>query len=346
MEVQDQPHEDIKRADAIFKDFSEEYGNKYDFGNPTRLGIGAYGAVFKVKEIARNIDIAVKVHTNGITPKNADRGWTISTVARNPQIAQTYTIEEFNDHDGRKCQAVISQFVPGISLAKVLDYFDSLPEPERKIIIEDFAFSLVPSLLQIINYCHFLGYGHGDLHEGNIMVHLSDIDKRYVHNVVLIDFDNASIETEVYAPTEQAKIDSDKRLLTKIIINILRDWEHMPSVKILLDNYNSAHELQTGYGKLLEFIDISETSQFTESSINMFLKTLFTTDIPRRQLTPLLNSLALIAQQKNKRVEFQFALEEFDKAYQLWEETEDMRTELTFIYNAETKEKIYSNMFN
>ena len=334
-----------ENAERVFEDFSKVFGDKYDIQNSSHLGIGAYASVFKTKELARNIDVAVKVHINGITPENANRGWTISTVAKNTHIAGTYNIESFEDREGRNCQAVITQFVPGKTLSNVLDKFQELKEEEKSIMIEDFAFSLVPSLLEVLSFCHRLEYGHGDLHEGNVMTHISQIEVEFELNAILIDFDNASIETEVYQPDEKSKIEADELLVKRMLRNILNPWMHMPSVEILLEGYLSVEKLKITYNKLLSFIKISRLSVFTESSIFIFLRSLLGMDLERNDFQPLIDSLAFVAKERNKQHEFGHALEEFNKEFQLWEETEDLRTDMRFIHNFDLKRRIYVGIF-
>lgn len=341
----DESISDKENAKRVFEDFSKAFGDKYDVKNSSHLGIGAYASVFKTRELARNIDVAIKEHINGITPENANRGWTISTVAKNPQIASTFTVETFEDRAGRTCQAVVTQFVPGKTLSKVLDKFLELKEEEKPIMIEDFAFTLVPSLFEVLSFCHRLGYGHGDLHEGNVMTHIRQIEVEFELNAILIDFDNASIETEIYKPDEISKIQADERLVKRMIRNILNSWMHMPSVEKLLDGYLSVEKLKNTYNKLLSFIEISNLSVFTESSITIFLRNLLGMDLERKDFQPFIDSLAMVAKERNKSHEFCCALEEFNKEFQLREETDDLSTEMRIIQNFDMKKRIYGNIF-
>lgn len=152
----------------LFHAFKSTYSTKYRFYQDDPIGGGAYGYVYKALDILRSIDVAVKIFIEGRAPHGAERAWNITSRIIDPQIAPTSTIEEF------RCEetvyvAAVSHFIPGRSVKEIFDWADSKSASDRSLVAEDLAKTLVPSLLGILEKCHRLGYGHGDLHEGNVM---------------------------------------------------------------------------------------------------------------------------------------------------------------------------------
>lgn len=132
-------------------------------------------------------------------------------------------------------------------------------EENKRLIADDFVFSFFPSLLNILDLCHNLGYGHGDLHPGNIMATPTNVHEKFEFMATLIDFDNSSIKEEVYCSTETEKIESDCRSFKSGISvgrNIVMDWEWANQVDSIFDAYNSIRELKIAFNSILKYVDL------------------------------------------------------------------------------------------
>ena len=331
---------------GMFHDFSTQYAQKYTINNSDKIGEGAYGSVWKGNENFREIPVAVKIHHDGIKPKGAERGWTISTMVSHPQIAKTYTIESFLNREGLECMAVVSQLVPGKSLKSIFGELNDLSPEDRELFQDDLAHSFVPSLLDILQFCHSRSYGHGDLHEGNIMVFITGLEVTYEFTAILIDFDNASIQTEKYCPTEKNKIEKDYSLLKRILEYTLGEWSYYGYFEPLPLAYTKVSDLNMAWKKVLEFIRLSNKPGFYKPLIFSFLSTLIPLELTVEHLRPILNAIKAISINKGKGEDYGWALEDFQDAYVKYQEMADLRDELNFIENAEAKTRMYKKVFD
>jgi serine/threonine protein kinase len=330
---------------SVLAEFKKAYPHKYEILDETPLGMGAYGAVYKALDKDRMLEVAIKIHHKGIAPEGSARGWAISTMANHPQVANTYTIETFETQDFKTCKAVVTKLVPGISLQKLWDNIEELTPANLEFIQEDLAHSLVPSILNALRFCHVLGYGHGDLHAGNVITFLSDLDKRYIHNAILIDFDNSSIRGEILCTNENEKIEKDYRAVKRMITQTIGDWSHFAVLNILLQAYDKVSDLSISWEKVMQFIDLSKTNGFNKNVIFTFLKSLIGLEVTKENLQPILTSIALVCKKLNKEEDCQWAIEDFNEAYQQYENLEEMRLEMTIIENAELKTTFYKKVF-
>ncbi|NQX53657.1 protein kinase family protein [Pedobacter panaciterrae] len=329
----------------ILAEFKKTYPHKYEILDETPLGMGAYGAVYKALDIDRTLEVAIKIHHKGIAPEGSARGWAISTMTNHPQVANTYTIETFENQDLKTCKAVVTKLIPGVPLQKLWDNIEELSPANREIIQEDLAHSLIPSILNALRFCHVLGYGHGDLHAGNVITFLSDLDKRYIHNAILIDFDNSSIRGEILCSNENEKIEKDYRAVKRMISQTISDWYHFDVLNILVEAYDEVCNLFISWEKVMQFIDLSKTNGFNKNVIFTFLKSLIGLEVTKENLQPILTSIAQLCKKLNKEEDCKWAIEDFDEAYQQYENLSEMRLEMTIIENAEVKTTFYKKLF-
>jgi serine/threonine protein kinase len=336
----------LEQNKSVLREFKNSFSSKYKIVSEIPMGMGQYGAVYHGYDLDRDIDIAIKIHHKGIAPEGSSRGWTISSVANHNQIANTYTIETFNHLQFKTCKAVISKFVPGVSLQKIWDKIEEIEFASQKFIQDDLAHTFFPSLLQVLSFCHSLKTGHGDLHQGNVMVFLTDIGKRYEHHAILIDFDNSSIQEGVVCSNEDEKIEKDVRSVKRLIESTLVDWTHFDAITLLLNEINDIKLLKFSWIKLMEIIDLSTTNSFNKNVIFTFLKSLIGIDVAKEHLMPILNATKLICNKCGKSEDYSWAHQDFDDAYQQYQALDELRLELTFIENAEIKERFYKSIFN
>ena len=327
----------------LLADFKHDYSHKYNFPPDNLLGTGAYATVFKAWDIDRNVDVAIKIFHNGAAPAGSQRGWKLTSRTIHPQIAPTHTVETFSANDGTSCKAVVSRFIPGKTLRHVWDKFDTYDEPTRVIIADDFALSLISSLLEVLELCHTLGFGHGDLHAGNIMTFLNSQFEQYTFHVILIDFDNTSFKTELESLSEQEKIDSDIRAVKRLIEATLSDWEWIDAVRILLPEYTSIKDLRIAYNKMLDFIKIIRKKQHTTKRLIDYFVDVLNTMLFKNS-KPILNAAKYIAGEAGITAEYEMAFELFEqdlKKYEFWHTSFEME-----VYeHGGLKTKVYNDIF-
>ncbi|RQO64864.1 hypothetical protein DBR43_31790 [Pedobacter sp. KBW06] len=336
---------ELERSKCLLSELKLEFPNKYQVEEKDLLGFGSQAAVFKAKDLHRDIDVAIKIHYEGKAPLGSERNWTISSIVNHHQIAHTYTVESFSTSRGKNCIAVVTRFIPGKSLNHIWDHYEKLTDFQKEIITEDFVYSLVPSMLEILEFCHKLGYGHGDLNSGNVMFFISEINKRYHFTAILIDFDNATGKDELSYESEIEKIAADYPKLRQLINGTLCDWFYRAPVMELFDAYDNVQNFRIGYTKMISFIEIIQKPYCTTASILQFLKTLLPLELPRDILRPILNCLEKVAEMKNKLEDFKYALKDFDVELQTYEELADLRMEMTVIEHSDIKYEIYTKMF-
>lgn len=252
-----EPNPSKEKIELIRDEFFKKFENKYTLLGNKSLGEGYFACVFKAHDIDRNIDVAIKVFFNGIAPKGSERGWHITSSYMHNQIAPTSTIESFysNVVNG-DCKAVVQRYVPGKSLKKILYDFDDIEASDNyQNVLNDFGLTYLRSLLQVLNFCHNQGFGHGDLHDGNIMVFLEDHPTKHSLRVVLIDFDNSSIKETLNLKTEKDKIESDIGLFKYSFDKAFYQWKYFEALKELFLNYDSITEFQFSYSIVSLFIE-------------------------------------------------------------------------------------------
>jgi tRNA A-37 threonylcarbamoyl transferase component Bud32 len=295
-------------------EFFEKFKNKYELSQDTPLGKGHYACVFKAFDKDRNIDVAIKIFFSGIAPDGSQRGWHITSSVIHNQIAQTSTIETFHsNHLNKDCKAVIQRYVPGKPLKSILDKFNTLEQnPSYQIVLNDFGLTYFKSLLNVLNFCHSQGFGHGDCHDGNIMVFSESHLTKHTFRVVLIDFDNSSIKKTLNAKTEKEKIESDIGLLKYFFDKTFIDWKYYEAVKRILASYKTLTEIQFSYSIVSEYIEhcIKETASKENilKVLSMFPHPFMGFHIP-----PTINCLKMVAEISKTENVFNEALDEYIK---------------------------------
>jgi len=292
--------------------FAEKYSEKYSFYSLQPIGEGAYAQVFKARDLNRDIDVAIKLYHGGTVPDGSDRGWIITSKINNSQIASTFTIEIFTGSDDIDYKAVVSRFVPGKSLNDIMKWYDTKSPEDKKLITDDFVHSLLPSLLSIVEFCHSLGYGHGDLHGGNVMIFPSEINSRYEFTPVLIDFDNSSLKTEFFAATESEKIDKDCRTIKNKALGIapwiLRDWEWCDEVEGMFVDYNTVREYRTGFRYVLQFTELVKKGTLTNDKIIEILFSVGSMIMSGFRVFPIIECLRKISIKSGRGNDFEVCL--------------------------------------
>jgi len=254
-----------KLRDEFFSNFLY----KYELKSNNSLGEGHYACVFSAYDKDRKIDVAIKIFFDGIAPAGSQRGWHITSSVVHNQIAQTSTIETFYSKTlKRECKAVVQRFIPGKTLKSLLNKFDKIESnPNYQNVLNDFASTYLTSLLSILNFCHNQGFGHGDCHDGNIMVFMESHQTRHSFRVVLIDFDNASIKETLNLLTEREKIESDIGLLKYFYNKAFYQWNYFNPVRELFNSYKTMTEFQFSYSIVLTFVDLCIKSKTSPADI-------------------------------------------------------------------------------
>jgi len=265
-----------EKIEALKHEFFKEFKNKYSPEGYKHLGTGAYGFVFRCKDLMRNIDVAVKLYMEGFAPQGSIRGWQLTSLNIHNQIAPTFKIESFKSKAlNIDCTAVVQRYVPAKSLKQLYEFFDSVEKEDNfQDVLDDFAFGFVPSLLDVLRFCHSQGFAHGDFHEGNILALPIDIEVHQLFQAILIDFDNSSFDKELKSQSEKEKIASDLRLLLRLYDGGLHQWRYYEQVKTLFTDYKSAMELYTAYQFVIDFIKLIKYKKASKEQIFKLLKKL------------------------------------------------------------------------
>ncbi|MDP1880797.1 MAG: hypothetical protein Q8K60_07645 [Parachlamydiaceae bacterium] len=335
----------INTLNTLLNDFKVKYSSKYEIISDKSLGGGAYGIVFKANDINRKIEVAIKLYHDGIVPEGSERGWNLSSKTINRQIAPTYTIEPF-DSMGVECKAVVSRFIPGKSLKETFAWCDK-QEPSHKLLIaDDLAHTSLPSLITVLELCHSLGFGHGDLHEGNIMIFPTDIREKYFFNVVLIDFDNSSIQTEELCTTEKDKIDKDCRLFkTRVGPYIIMDWKWKDQVTPIFSQYHSMRDFRIAFDILLPFINLVDGNEVDERNILDTLSRMMSYRMNGLVPKGLLDALKAVSKEAGLEQLFENTLNKFNEVIRN-QDNWTHETEVIITENGHIKNSLYKSFFS
>ncbi len=296
------------------EEFFNKYSKKYKLLSNDALGEGCYACVFKGFDIDRNINVAIKIFFDGIAPKGSERGWHITSSIIHNQIAPTSTIESFySEVLSKNCKAVVQRFIPGKTLKSILKKFDELEKNENyQDVLNDFGLSYFESLLNVLNFCHSQNIGHGDCHDGNIMIFPEQHPSKNSFHVVLIDFDNSSIKETLNAKSEKEKIESDIGLLKYFFNKTFCDWKYYEAVKIMLDSYDKMKELKFCYSIISNYIESCIKGNKTESDAK---KTLHKLPHPFMgfHIPPTIKCLQKVAEIEGVSSSFEKALKDYRK---------------------------------
>jgi len=305
----------MELIEELKQEFFLSYKNKYTLLGDESLGEGHYACVFKAYDIDRNVEVAIKIFFKGITPKGSERGWHITSSVIHNQIAQTNTIETFYSALlKRECKAVIQRFIPGKTLNSLLNKFDKLAKGKGyQTILNDFGLSYLISLLEVLSFCHNQNFGHGDCHDGNIMVFLESHETRNIMSVILIDFDNSSIKQSLNSNTEKEKIESDIGLFKYFFKKAFYDWKYYTSVSIMFESYDSIREFQISYSIVSDFISFCIKGGKSKEGIKKILEKLPHPFMGFNYFSTI-ESLQSISEIENIEETFEEALEEHKKA--------------------------------
>jgi serine/threonine protein kinase len=262
-------------SQSLFDAFCSAYSYKYTFDQKVPIGDGAYGVVYKAMDIDRKIEVAIKFFHEGIVPFGSDRGWQFTSRIMHHQIAPTFTVEQITNSDGKTYKAVVSRFVPGHSLKEVFNWWNNQLPLDRALIAEDFSNTFLLSLIEALEVCHTHGFGHGDLHEGNVMVILKDYGMIWSFGAILIDFDNASLKTELNSATEKEKMQKDVRLLKNRLAPYITDeWKWGSYLHQIYQGYEEIFHLKFAIKSYLEFIQELEKNNDNVAVFRKALKLL------------------------------------------------------------------------
>lgn len=330
----------------LLEDFKSNYPDKYLFSENEPLGQGSYGAVFKAIDVDRQIPVAIKIYHDGIVPLGSERGWIVTSKIINPQISPTYTIESFTSSDGKDCKAVVSRFIPGKSLKQIFDWANAQVDDNKRFIADDFVFSFLPSLLNILDLCHSLGFGHGDFTPGNIMATPTNIHEKYEFTATLIDFDNSSIEAEVYTSNEKEKIDKDCRAFSNPTIGIgpyiVMDWQWEQQVKGIFAAYSTIRDFKIAFDIILKYVDLVNKGMVNrEKTLAIFKELLhyrMNGFVPKATIDSLreISTVAGLTAEFDRNLQ---AFEEMTRNYDNWS------YEVTIIENGHIKNSLYKGFF-
>jgi hypothetical protein len=237
----------------------------------------------------------IKLFHDGAVPEGSERGWHVTSKIIHKQVGPTFTIESFTEAKGLSYKAVVSRFIPGKSLRELFEKWNKEDEQYRKIISRDFSKTLIPSLLDVLEACHYSGFGHGDLHEGNVMVFPTNYGTQNKFSAVLIDFDNSSIKTELIATSEKEKIEKDIRLVKRIINYIIMEWHWNREIEPVYKQFDAAADLNYAWKSALRFIQLIDDGEFDQAHIYEHIKPLTVRATGGLNIQPLLESYRNIA---------------------------------------------------
>jgi serine/threonine protein kinase len=330
---------------TLLEDFINSYPFKYTFYSDDPIGEGAYGAVYYAHDVDRGIPVAIKIYHDGIVPSGSERGWIVTSKINNPQISTTFTIESFVSSDGKLCKAVVSRFIPGKSLKKVFEWANSQTSKNRELIADDFVFSFLPSLLYILDLCHTMGYGHGDLHSGNVMATPTGTNDKFEFMATLIDFDNSSIKTDVFCATENEKIDKDCRsFATSIGIGpyIVMDWKWSRQVQNIFTSYSKMRDFKIAFDAILKYADIIDKGIVTMKNTLAIFQYLLHHSLNSFFPKPTFESLRDISREAGLISDFEKNLKAFNdltKDYENWD------FGVTITKDGHIKNQLYNGFF-
>lgn len=205
----------------------------------------------------------MKIFKDGEVPQGASRDWHITSKLKHPLIVDTFTIETFHSTSLNKdCIAVISRFIEGKNLEQILDKIDSCPPDKREIQSTYLLKAISRDLCASIRVCHEFkegvvqGFGHGDLHERNIIVRkVQDKNQRPGLEMVLIDFDNATCRKMVNGNNSEIKrMESDIRAIRNIVGCITFGYRWHDSLQTVLSTCQSAEHIRIVLSNILSFL--------------------------------------------------------------------------------------------
>lgn len=300
-------------SQQLFSEFREVFKDKYEFREEESLGIGHDVIAYKAFDIDRQVDVAVKLHLEGVPPAGSERDWKFTSGTIHPQIASTFTIESFKASDGEIYKVVVARFIPGKTLGTLQDGVDDCDDTLQIEVAANMAEFLIPSLHNAIEVIHSVNFGHGELTANNIMTFLTDEHPGYGFFVVLLDFDNNAPSTRDGAQnTNKALMESDIRQVKKFMLEITRFLPWADVLKRLLEEYSQIRQIKNAYTFLLAYLKLIRRKEHTTYNISELLKTLYL-DLGPHYYGPLMAAIRAIAQLNGLEDAFNLGFDQFEK---------------------------------
>lgn len=235
----------------ILNEFQKLYEHRYQI--KTFLGKGAYGSTYRALDIHRDIDVCVKLFNDGEIPQGASRDWHITSKLKHPLIVDTFTVEPFHSVSlSKDCIAVISRFIEGKNLGQLLDKIQESEQHEFQS--TQLLKAINRDLCESIQICHKEGFGHGDLHERNIII-CKDKSNKLNLKTVLIDFDNATYKKKINDnDSETKRMESDIGAIKYIVGCVTVNYRWHDGIQKVLSTCQSARDIQIVLTIILSFL--------------------------------------------------------------------------------------------
>ena len=250
---------DEASGEALLKDFKSVFGDRYAVTRP--LGSGASGRAYLATDMRRRIDVCVKLYRAGTPPSGSERDWYITSVIKHESLGDTFTIEDFRS-DGRDCTATISRYIEGYSLSDVLFKLDSVPSERHRVLVVHLLAIAAKDVCGAIQACHRHGFGHGDLHERNVIIKREGAGLR----AVVIDFDNATLGNT--KDLEIERFAKDIRSLRLLIGQVTYGWKWHDAFQRLLDNHRSIAEFIGAFYWAISFLTTADGQTGNTADLN------------------------------------------------------------------------------
>jgi hypothetical protein len=247
-------------------DFLATYGDRYSIRRT--LGEGASGRAYLANDHRRRVDVCIKLYHEGIPAKGSDRDWHITSTLKHRAVADTFTVEEFSSTQ-RRCLAVVSRFIRGHSLMRVLQQIEATPLERQVELSIAFLDSVIEDLCEGLSACHDAGFGHGDLHARNVII----CQREHRLGAVIIDFDNATIASS--SCDEKSRCASDVRSLRYLIGQIAQGWKWHELLLSLVDHHQSIGALRGALGWALAFLKTADGRTGSKTDVKALRSALY-----------------------------------------------------------------------
>ena len=224
-------HMNATQDQLVLDAFNNRHGSKYQ----TRgvLGSGNNGICYEALEIASQVPVAVKLSSYGLDVAGQRDFRVPRLLGPTRRVAALHTIQPFNvgklTHYG-----VVSQLIRGVTLERFIEGLALVPFDRGTESDRDFALmalrDLAGTLCDGVEAMHQAGFGHGDLHERNVLVSAGNPRGWPNIEATLIDLGNASVRpTRSVEENENALKVKDLSALRKCL-NLL--FQHLPTAAL------------------------------------------------------------------------------------------------------------------
>lgn len=206
--------------------FVAHYGSKYADLQP--LGRGNRGVTYRAREVASGVDVVVKLPLDNLDVPG-QRDFRVPRLAPSTQYAELFTVEPLT-YQGAPVYAVISRYVQGVTWEVFVNRLPTLRLQEEPSNLSSWrlACSLIETSANLglaVGSLHDQGFGHGDLHERNVLVVESPAESdsaRASFDAILIDLGNASLASPRPEERETELIAKDVRGLRRLLLQLKR----------------------------------------------------------------------------------------------------------------------------